>query len=128
MIVVSNRVTVPDERIETFLGRLETSYGIEHQPGFHGMKVLAPVDAEGHVTMTFWESLEDYEAWRTGGAYDDAHGDTSAEEAFESVNEVEIHEVAIERTPTEYQEGDLVERQSRTGSGPKLTSCRTNGE
>jgi len=101
MIVVSNRVEVPDEHVETFLDRLRTDHGIEDQPGFRGMKVLEPIDAEGHVTMTFWESREDYQAWREGHAYGRAHDDRSAEDVFEGQNELEIHEVAIERTPGE---------------------------
>lgn len=101
MIVVSNRVQVPEDRVETFLERLRTSHGIEEQPGFRGMKLLSPVDAEGHITMTLWESLDDYEAWREGVAFERAHGDTSAKEAFEGPNEVEIHEVIVEREPTD---------------------------
>lgn len=101
MIVVSNRVRVPDERAETFVERLRESHGIEDQDGFLGLKVLAPVDAERHVTMTFWESLDDYEAWREGETFERAHEDRSAEEAFEAPNEIEVHEVAVERTPSE---------------------------
>jgi heme-degrading monooxygenase HmoA len=101
MIVVSNRVEIPDEHVGTFLDRLREDHGIEEQPGFRGMKVFEPVDAEGHVTMTFWESREDYQAWREGRAYDRAHDDRSAEDVFEAPNEVEIHEVVVERTPAE---------------------------
>jgi|AntDeeMetagen285_2_1112576.scaffolds.fasta_scaffold00079_12 heme-degrading monooxygenase HmoA len=100
MIVVSNRVTIPDVRVETFEERLRTGYGIEDRPGFHGMTVLAPVDAEGHITMTFWETREDYEAWRESTAFESAHQDASAERAFKNGNEVEIHEVAVDRTTT----------------------------
>jgi heme-degrading monooxygenase HmoA len=99
MIAVSNRVEVPEERVETFVERLRTSHGIETQPGFRGMKLLAPVDAEGHITMTFWDSLDDYEAWRDGAAFERAHDESSAEQAFERPNEVEIHEVLVERDP-----------------------------
>ena len=99
MIVVSNRVQVPDERVDTFLERLRTDHGIEDQPGFRGLKLLSPVDAERHVTMTFWESLEDYESWREGRAFERAHVDRSSEETFAAPNEVEIHEVAVERSP-----------------------------
>lgn len=99
MIVVSNRVQVPDDHVDTFLDRLREGHGIEDQPGFGGMKVLRPVDAEGMVTLTFWDSMEDYEAWRSGDAYDRAHDDRSAEDVFEVPNVVEIHEVAIERLP-----------------------------
>jgi heme-degrading monooxygenase HmoA len=99
MIVVSNRVQVPEERTETFIDRLSTDHGIEDQPGFRGMKVLSPVDADGHVTMTFWESLDDYEQWREGSAYGQAHDDHSSEEAFAAPNEVEIHEVVVDRGP-----------------------------
>lgn len=99
MIVVSNHVQVPEERTETFVERLSTDHGIEDQPGFCGMKVLAPVDAEGHVTMTFWESLEDYEQWREGSAFEHAHANRSSDEAFAAPNEVEIHEVVVDRDP-----------------------------
>ena len=97
MIAVSNRVEVPEERAETFVERLRTSHGIEAQSGFRGMKLLAPVDAEGHITMTFWDSLDEYETWRDGTAFEQAHDGSSAEQAFERPNEVEIHEVLVER-------------------------------
>lgn len=100
MIVVSNRVTVPEKRVETFEERLRMSHGIEDRPGFRGMIVLAPVDAAGHVTMTFWETREDYEAWRESIAFESAHQDASAERAFDGENEVEIHEVAVDRLAT----------------------------
>lgn len=101
MIVVSNRVQVPDDHVETFLGRLRDDQGIGDQAGFEGMKVLAPVDAAGHVTVTFWESLEGYEAWRESSAYERAHGERSVEDVFEAPNEVEVHEIAVDRKPTE---------------------------
>jgi len=101
MIVVSNRVRIPDERADAFVDRLRDSYGIEEQDGFRGLKVLAPVEADRHVTMTFWESLDDYESWRDGPAFEDAHGDRSAADVFEAPNEIEIHEVAVERAPPE---------------------------
>jgi len=101
MIVVSNRVTIPDERVETFEERLRMSHGIEDRPGFRGMTVLAPVDAEGHVTMTFWETREAYEAWRESTAFESAHEEASAERAFKNENTVEVHEVAINRSTTE---------------------------
>lgn len=100
MIVVSNRVQVPEDRIETFVERLRTDHGIEEQPGFREMKLLSPVDAESHITMTFWDSREDYEAWREGSAFERAHDDSKADEAFERPNEVEIHEVIVQREST----------------------------
>lgn len=101
MIVVSNRVSVPEERVDTFLERLETDHGIEDQPGFRELRVLSPVEADRFVTMTFWDSLDDYEAWREGSKYERAHADRSSEEAFAAPNEVEIHEVAVHRTTAE---------------------------
>lgn len=101
MIVVSNRVQLPEDRVETFVDRLRTSHGIEDQPVFRGLKLLSPVDAEGYVTMTFWDSHEDYEAWRAGTAFDRAHDDSSPDQAFERPNEVEIHEVIVQRKPTD---------------------------
>lgn len=101
MIAVSNRVRIPDERTDAFVERLQDSYGIEDQDGFVGLKVFTPIEAERHVTMTFWESLDDYESWREGETFERAHEDRSAEEVFEAPNEIEVHEVAVERTPTE---------------------------
>jgi len=99
MIVVSNRVQIPEERRETFLDRLRSSHGIEEQSGFRGLKLLSPIDAEGHVTMTFWDSLDDYEAWREGWSFERAHTDSSAKEVFDGPNQVEVHEVVVERLP-----------------------------
>lgn len=101
MIVVSNRVRVPEDRVETFVDSLRTSHGIEEQPGFRGLKLLSPIDAEGHVTMTFQDSSEDYETWRDGTASERAHHDLSADQAFERPNEVEVHEVIVQREPTD---------------------------
>lgn len=99
MIVVQNRVQIAESYTETFVQRLKDSYGIEEQPGFLGLKLLAPVDAETYITMTFWESVEDYEAWKDGKAYDRAHTDRSPGEVFTAPNELEIHEVVVERGP-----------------------------
>ncbi|MFB6215846.1 MAG: antibiotic biosynthesis monooxygenase, partial [Candidatus Aenigmatarchaeota archaeon] len=41
--MVSNRVQIPEERVETFVDRLSTSHGIEEQPGFRGIRVMSPV-------------------------------------------------------------------------------------
>lgn len=106
MIVVSNRVQVPDERIGAFVDRLRKNHGIETQPGFRGLKLLSPIDAEGHVTMTFWDTREDYEAWRESISFKQAHDGTSAERAFEAPNVVEIHEVIVERSPAEHDADD----------------------
>lgn len=100
MIVVSNRVRVPEQRVETFVERLQTNHGIEDQRGFRGLKLLGPIDADRFVTMTFWDALEDYEAWRDGSSFEDAHADRSSEDVFEAPNEVEIHEVLVERGPS----------------------------
>lgn len=98
MIVVSNRVEVPESRIETFVERLSTSHGIEDQDGLIELRVLRPVEAEGFVTMTTWDSLEAYEDWRDGDSFDRAHEGRSSEETFAAPNEVEIHEVAVTRS------------------------------
>jgi heme-degrading monooxygenase HmoA len=99
MIVVSNRVHVPEDRVETFVDRLRTSHGIEEQPGFRGLKLSSPVDAAGHITMKLWNSPEDYENWRDGNAFEQAYDGSSTDKTFESPNEVEIHEVIVQREP-----------------------------
>lgn len=60
--------------------------------------MLRPIDADGYITMTTWESRGDYEAWKDGVAFEQAHADRSAEETFAAPNEVDIHEVVVERS------------------------------
>lgn len=96
MIVVSNRVNVPDDHADAFVERLRERRGIEEQPGFRGLKLLKPVDADEFITMTFWDSLEDYESWRDGDAFEQAHSNRSAEDVFEEPNTVEVHEVVVD--------------------------------
>jgi len=98
MIVVSNHVQIPESRAETFVRRLKDSYGIEDQPGFVELRLLQPIDAEGYITATTWESVDDYEAWKDGEAFERAHAERSADETFAAPNTVEIHEIAVERT------------------------------
>jgi heme-degrading monooxygenase HmoA len=98
MIVVSNRVNIPDDHTDVFIERLQERRGIEDQPGFLGLKVLEPIDADEFVTMTFWDSLEEYESWRDGDAFEQAHSNRSAEEVFEEPNTVEVHEVVVDNS------------------------------
>lgn len=51
--------------------------------------------------MTFWDSREDYETWRDGTTFERAHNESSADQAFERPNKVEIHEVIVQREPTD---------------------------
>lgn len=97
MIIVSNRVQIPKSRTDLFINRLKNSYGIEESTGFIELRVLKPIDAEEYITMTVWESLKDYEVWRDGEAFERAHTDRSSDETFAAPNEVEIHEVVVER-------------------------------
>ena len=99
MIVVSNRVQIADSHAETFIQRLKDNYGIEEQPGFLGLKLLAPLDAETYITMTFWESVTDYETWKDDESFERAHSDRSSERVFTAPNEIEIHEIVVEREP-----------------------------
>lgn len=98
MIVVSNHVQISESHADTFVQRLKNSYGIEDQPGFVELRLLQPIDAEGYITATTWESMDDYEAWKDGDAFEQAHADRSADETFTAPNEVEIHEIAVKRT------------------------------
>lgn len=98
MIIVSNRVQIPESRTDLFIDRLKNSYGIEESTGFVELRVLKPIDAEEYITMTVWKSLDEYEAWRDGEAFERAHTDRSTDETFAAPNKVEIHEVVVERT------------------------------
>jgi len=104
MIVVANRFQVEDGHTEEFVERFrENSHGVTEMPGFRGFKLLTPEDADTHVSMTFWESREDFEEWVESEAFERAH-EGDAPDIFESHPELEIHEVALERQPSSVSE------------------------
>lgn len=101
MIVVANRFKIEDGHTDDFVERFrENSHGVTERRGFRGFKLLTPDDADTHVAMTFWDSREDFEAWVESEAFERAH-DSDAPDIFEDHPELEVHEVAFEREPSQ---------------------------
>ena len=100
MIVVANRFSVAEGHEEAFLERFRESAGtVTSRPGFLKFELLEPVDADVFVAMTYWESEEDFRAWTESEAFREAHAGEPPEGMFEGHPNLEVHEVAHERTP-----------------------------
>lgn len=98
MIVVANRFEVAEEHEAAFVERFRESSGIEDQPGCVRFEFLSPVQADTHVSMTYWESMEDFENWTESEHFREAHADAPEEGTFTAESHLEIHEVTFERT------------------------------
>ncbi|TDM13006.1 heme oxygenase [Macrococcus bovicus] len=76
MFVVSNRIKMKTGFAEKMAPRFTQGGGIEDLKGFVKTEVLAvqgnPEHDELHVN-TYWETLEDFEAWKTSDAFKKAH-------------------------------------------------------
>jgi len=74
MIVVMNRMTVPEE----FRERFEQVFGsragaVDKRPGFIKAEILKPSQGNEYIVMTYWESEKDWEAWVGSGEYKEGH-------------------------------------------------------
>ena len=101
MIVVANRFRIAAEHADEFVERFENSMGdVEDQPGFVRFEFLTPEgdETETHVALTYWESREDFERWTDSQAFEEAHADGPPRHVFEEHPNLEMHEVAFERT------------------------------
>lgn len=100
VIVVANRFRVAEGREDEFVDRFRESSGtVASRPGFLKFELLAPVDADVHVAMTYWESEEDFRAWTESEEFREAHADGPPEGMFEAHPNLEVHEVAFEDAP-----------------------------
>ncbi|MFC7044111.1 antibiotic biosynthesis monooxygenase family protein [Halobacteriaceae archaeon GCM10025711] len=102
MIIVANRFQVADGYEDAFVERFEDSMGgVEDRPGFVRFELLTPAsdDTDTFVAMTHWESKEAFEAWTDSEAFRESHSGETPDGMFEGHPELEIHEVAFERTP-----------------------------
>ena len=112
MIAVAHRHRIAEGRSDDFIERFETDYGVTEQPGFLGFKVLAPVEADTHVALSFWRSRDDLRAYMGSEAFQRANmgsadEDIWAEEPSEDppkFGEIEIHDVVIDREPKDPSE------------------------
>ncbi|MFB6131696.1 MAG: antibiotic biosynthesis monooxygenase [Salinigranum sp.] len=99
MIVVSNRFNVAEGHEEQFVERFrESTGGVEDREGFVRFELQTPVKGDTYAVTTYWESMEDFEAWTDSEEFERAHAREAPEGMFEGHPELEIHEVAFERT------------------------------
>ena len=102
MIVVQNRFEIADGHEEQFVDRFANREGaIEQFDGFRNFKLLEPATEETttYVSMTEWDSLDDFEAWTESEAFEAAHDGQPPKEMFLSHPTLEVHEVAVEERP-----------------------------
>ncbi len=97
MISVANRIYVHPDYAEAFEERFRTRSGlVDQMPGFVRNQILKPT-AEGdpYVVLTYWESLEHFQAWVESDAFRKGHGrsGTLPKEAFSGPNKLEVHQV-----------------------------------
>ena len=103
MIAVANRIPVNPAHAQAFEERFLSRPGnVETQPGFVGTHLLRPT-AEGqpYTVLTYWESREAFEAWRTSPDFKEGHkgGHSLPEGTVMGRNALEIWEV-FSRTGT----------------------------
>lgn len=100
VIVVANRFDVAEGYEEEFVERFRESAGtVASRPGFLKFELLAPVDADVHVAMTYWESEEEFRAWTESEAFREAHASGPPEGMFEGHPQLEVHEVVYDDGP-----------------------------
>jgi heme-degrading monooxygenase HmoA len=97
MIVVANRFRVAEGYEEEFVERFRNREGaIEGHDGFVRFELLTPAagDTDTFVSMTYWESKADFEAWTESEDFADAHDSDVPRDMFEGRPELEVHEVS----------------------------------
>lgn len=105
MIVVANRFYVAEGYEEEFVERFEDSSGnVADHDGFVRFELLTPEahphgETETYVATTYWESMDAFRAWTESEDFQQAHSNDAPDEMFTAPNELEIHSVAVERTP-----------------------------
>jgi heme-degrading monooxygenase HmoA len=102
MLVVSNRFHVVEEHVDEFEERFRNRMGeVESMDGFVKFEFHRPVDhghidTDTHAAVTYWESMDAFEAWTESEAFREAHRNPAPDEWFEAEGGVEIHEVGFD--------------------------------
>ncbi len=94
MIVVQNHLPVREEyrkqfeealiHRESFLTRFE---------GFIRNDVMRPVMGEDYIILSYWNSMEEFNAWTESEEFLKSHDSSLPREAFAGKNTVTVHEV-----------------------------------
>ena len=99
MIVVCNRIPVAQGHEAEFEGLFlerdekQSRQPLSSFPGFVRNDILRPTRGEPYVVLTYWESLEHFNAWTRSESFREAHGGRSRTEIFAGKPNLEIHEV-----------------------------------
>lgn len=74
MIVVMNRMTVPDNLRKRFEEVFATRAGaVDIRPGFIRAEILRPHKGNEYIVMTQWESEADFHGWVSSPEYIEGH-------------------------------------------------------
>ena len=115
MIVVTNRIAVAEGHEPEFEDRFEhRAHLVDQAPGFIRNEVHRPrpmkfdhekgrfvpePEREGYYEVkTWWESLDDFEAWTQSPAFAEAHRNRAPKEMFRGPSALEIHDVFLSST------------------------------
>ena len=97
MILVSNRIPVNPDYAEAFEETFRNRAGrVENMEGFVRFQILRPTqEGQPYVVQTFWESMEAFENWKNGEAFQAQHGRSRAlpDEALLGRPQIEVHEI-----------------------------------
>lgn len=80
-VVKINAITVPEGMGPELEARFAArAHAVENQPGFERFELLRPVSGDSrYFVVTHWESDAAFEAWRSGQAFQHAHGEGGGE-------------------------------------------------
>ncbi len=74
MVIIMNRMTVPDEYRERFEEVFASRAGaVDTRPGFIRAEILRPHRGNEYIVMTQWESEDDFEGWVGSPEYIEGH-------------------------------------------------------
>jgi len=96
MIVAANRIPVAKGYEEEFENRFKNrTVRLQENPGFIRNEILKPIKSDYYIVMTYWESMEAFEAWTQSESFRAAHSSPPKPEMFSGPNILEIHEVIM---------------------------------
>ncbi len=99
MILVANRFHIGEGHEEAFVERFRNSMGnVENRRGFVKFELLTPIKGETYVALTYWDSMEDFEAWTESDEFREAHANESPEGMFTEHPQLEVHDIAFQKS------------------------------
>jgi heme oxygenase (mycobilin-producing) len=97
--VVCNRIPVAQgheaEFEKLFLERDDSlsQNPLKKFPGFIRNDILRPTKGEPYIVLTYWETLDSFEAWTNSESFREAHRGRGRSEIFAGRPNLEVHEV-----------------------------------